>query len=145
MLNYFTCPRDLCKGRCRIFIQAGFEIEVQIERSERSSHFHRTTLLHTASPHFAPRVLKRHNASSSRPSSMDFTASSGGWIHARLSGSAVDSTDVEQPIREHSTHGEFTWTFASAVGGASTNPLPGQYAHVQYDHHVGQRWGKLQC
>lgn len=55
--------------------------------------------------------------------SMDFTASSGGWIHARLSGSAIDSTDIEQRIAQHSTHSEFTWPFAPAVGGASANPF----------------------
>ncbi|KAL6707287.1 hypothetical protein ACN47E_004275 [Coniothyrium glycines] len=55
--------------------------------------------------------------------SMDFSSSSGDWIHARLSGSALDSADVEHSIRRHSTHGAFTWTFDSAVGGASTNPF----------------------
>ncbi|KAF1917417.1 hypothetical protein BDU57DRAFT_546700 [Ampelomyces quisqualis] len=54
---------------------------------------------------------------------MDFTASSGGWIHARSSGGAMDSSDVEAPIAMHSSHGEFTWPFASAVGGASINPF----------------------
>lgn len=54
---------------------------------------------------------------------MDFKASSGGFIHARLSGSSLDSTDPQQQIREHSTHGSFDWQFTPAVGGASANPF----------------------
>lgn len=54
---------------------------------------------------------------------MDFTASSAAWITAHLSGSPMDSTNVQAFFREHSAHGEFTWSFASAVGGASTNPF----------------------
>ncbi|KAF2832165.1 CBD9-like protein [Ophiobolus disseminans] len=55
--------------------------------------------------------------------SMDFTASSGGWIHARASGNALGSTNAQQPIRQHDTHGQFTWNFAPAVGGATANPF----------------------
>ncbi|KAF2849280.1 iron reductase domain protein [Plenodomus tracheiphilus IPT5] len=63
------------------------------------------------------------NCNSWQSGSMDFTASSGGFIHARLGGPSLDSTDIEQPIGVHSTHGEFSWPFTTAVGGASTNPF----------------------
>jgi len=55
--------------------------------------------------------------------SMDFKASSGGWIHARSTGDAINSTNVEERIKIHSMYGAFTWSFTPAVGGASANPF----------------------
>ncbi|KAI8939681.1 hypothetical protein NX059_003439 [Plenodomus lindquistii] len=63
------------------------------------------------------------NCNSWQDGSMDFRASSGGFIHARLGGPSLDSTDVEQGFGVHSTYGQFSWPFTSAVGGASTNPF----------------------
>lgn len=63
------------------------------------------------------------NCSNWQGGNMDFTASSGGFIYARLSGPSLDSTDVEEGIRIHSMYGEFSWSFTSAVGGASINPF----------------------
>lgn len=55
--------------------------------------------------------------------SMDFSASSGGWIHARATGDPMDTTNVEERIKFHSAFGAFTWPFTQAIGGASTNPF----------------------
>lgn len=54
---------------------------------------------------------------------MDFSGSSGGFIHARLRGSSLSTTNVQRSLSEHSSDGSFTWSFASAVGGSSTNPF----------------------
>lgn len=70
---------------------------------------------------------------------MDFTASSGGWIYARSSGGALDSPNVEEPIAIHSTHGDFNWPFAAAVGGASINPFEDTTLAVNTTASAGNR------
>ncbi|KAH9862002.1 hypothetical protein IAQ61_010203 [Plenodomus lingam] len=67
--------------------------------------------------------IKCGNCESWQGGNMDFTATSGGFIHARLSGPSLDSTDVEQAVNFHSSYGVFSWPFSSAVGGASVNPF----------------------
>lgn len=53
----------------------------------------------------------------------NFGAQSGQWIHARKSGKPMDTTDVQTGFSEHDVHDGFTWTYSSAVGGASVNPF----------------------
>jgi hypothetical protein len=56
-------------------------------------------------------------------SGVDFGSNSGSWIHARMAGSPLDSTNTQEAISEHSEYGAFTWDYRPAVGGASTNPF----------------------
>ncbi|KAF9697839.1 hypothetical protein EKO04_004085 [Ascochyta lentis] len=59
----------------------------------------------------------------SRGGSVDFSAQSGQWIHARRTGSSMDTTDVQAQIMQHNEYGSFTWAYSNAVGGSSTNPF----------------------
>jgi len=55
--------------------------------------------------------------------STDFTASSGDWIRASLSGSALNSASATEKISQHSDYGSFSWDYSSAQGGSSSNPF----------------------
>lgn len=58
-----------------------------------------------------------------RSGTVNFGAQHGQWIHGRRAGDAIDDTDVGASIMMHDEHGGFTWSYSSAVGGASTNPF----------------------
>jgi hypothetical protein len=60
----------------------------------------------------------------------NFAAQSGQWIHGRKSGQSLDTTDVQAIIRKHDVHGDFTWNYSNAVGGASSNPFTASDAVV---------------
>ena len=57
---------------------------------------------------------------------MDFTSSSGNWIHAfQSSGGALNSDDTSATISQHgnSEASAFSWDFTNAKGGNSVNPF----------------------
>ena len=57
---------------------------------------------------------------------MDFTSSSGKWIHAyQSSGGALNSDDTSASISQHgnSDASAFSWDFTNAKGGNSVNPF----------------------
>lgn len=55
---------------------------------------------------------------------MDFKSDSAQWIHAALSGSALNSDDTSADISKHGdNYGSFTWDFAQAKGGSTANPF----------------------
>ncbi|KAK8221374.1 integral membrane protein [Phyllosticta capitalensis] len=56
--------------------------------------------------------------------SMDFKSDSAQWIHAALSGSALNSDDTSADISKHGdNYGSFTWDFSQAKGGSTANPF----------------------
>lgn len=63
------------------------------------------------------------NCNSWSGGSMDFTGSSGDWIYAHKSGSALNTDDASADISQHDDASSFTWNFASAKGGANVNPF----------------------
>lgn len=70
--------------------------------------------------------VKCSNCQSWSGGSMDFTASSGNWIHAyQSSGGALNSNDQSATISQHSNGAAsaFSWSFADAKGGSSVNPF----------------------
>jgi hypothetical protein len=70
--------------------------------------------------------VKCSNCQSWSGGSMDFTSSSGNWIHAfQSSGGALNSDDTSATISQHGTSdaSAFTWNFANAKGGNSVNPF----------------------
>ncbi|KAF1358559.1 integral membrane protein, partial [Lizonia empirigonia] len=58
-----------------------------------------------------------------RSGTVNFGAQDGQWIHGRRTGDAIDDTDFGASIMVHDEQGGFTWSYSSAVGGASTNPF----------------------
>ena len=67
--------------------------------------------------------IRCDNCESWQGGTMDFTASSGGWIFASRPGPPIDSTSPSANIVEHQDHGTFTWDFSSAQGGSDVNPF----------------------
>lgn len=63
------------------------------------------------------------NCDSWQGGSMDFTASSGGWLFASKPGPEINSADLSYNIEEHEAHGTFTWNFTPAQGGSDVNPF----------------------
>jgi hypothetical protein len=55
--------------------------------------------------------------------SMSATDSSSNWIYAHLGGSALDSTDTSESIRQHSDQQAFTLDLTQGTGGSSANPF----------------------
>jgi hypothetical protein len=54
----------------------------------------------------------------------DFTGSTGNWIYAfKSSGGPKNSDDQNANIAQHSGQSPFSWSYASAKGGDSVNPL----------------------
>lgn len=58
-----------------------------------------------------------------RNGKINFGSTSGTWIHARQSGSPLNTEEQQATITEHTEYGVFTWDFTPAVGGESTNPF----------------------
>lgn len=54
---------------------------------------------------------------------MDFSSTSGSWIHAELSGTPLQSDDLNAEIMFHSNQGVFDWPFDAAKGGSDANPF----------------------
>jgi len=67
--------------------------------------------------------VKCSNCNSWSGGTADFTAASGNWIYAYLSGSALNTNDQSAPISRHSDKDAFSWQYANAKGGNSVNPF----------------------
>lgn len=70
--------------------------------------------------------VKCSNCQSWSGGSMDFSSSSGNWIHAfQSSGGPLKSDDTSASISQHgqSDAAAFSWSFANAKGGNSVNPF----------------------
>lgn len=70
--------------------------------------------------------VKCSNCQSWSGGSMDFTSSSGKWIHAfQSSGGALNSDDTSATISQHGNGdaSAFSWDFTNAKGGNSVNPF----------------------
>ena len=79
---------------------------------------------------------------------MDFTSSSGNWIHAfQSSGGALNSDDTSATISEHGTSdaSAFTWNFANAKGGNSVNPFTAASASASGSGSVAGATGTSSC
>ncbi|KAF3006807.1 hypothetical protein E8E13_010450 [Curvularia kusanoi] len=67
--------------------------------------------------------VKCSNCNSWSGGTADFTASSGNWVYAYLSGSALNTNDQSASIRQHNQHDSFSWQYTNAKGGSSVNPF----------------------
>ena len=54
---------------------------------------------------------------------MDFSSSSGDWIYALKSGSALNSNSLTETINQHDSASAFTWDMSQAQGGSDVNPF----------------------